>query len=257
MRARLYAGPASHPSKAAALMLDHKGIEFETSWVLLPLGRLVLPRHGFSGGTVPALEIAGHQAQGSREISRVLDELVPEPPLFPADPSLRRSVETAECFGERELQDLARRVVVWCMRQRSDLAIEQLSASREIEGAQFTVSPRMMRLASRPVLYWYAHRIGADNRAVRADLQRLPGLLDRVDAWIASGVLGAKVPNAADFQIATSLAQLMTVSELQDYVELRPAGQLSRRLLPDYPGRSAGILPPEWLAHASVTPDNR
>jgi glutathione S-transferase len=256
MKARLYAGPASHPSKAAALMLDHKGIEFETSWLLLLLGRFILRLRGFSGGTVPALDVANRRVQGSRQISRVLDELVPEPLLFPADPSLRRAVEAAECFGERELQNLARRIVVWSMRQRSDLAIEQLSAARKIDGARFTINSRMMRLTSKPVVSWYARQIGADDKTVRADLERLPGLLDRIDELVATGVLGGQVTNAADFQIATSLGQLMTVDELHGYIEPRPAGQLSRRLVPDYPGRSSGILPPEWLARASIRPGN-
>ncbi len=36
MTAKLYAMPASHPSMAAALMLERKGIEYETAWLLLP-----------------------------------------------------------------------------------------------------------------------------------------------------------------------------------------------------------------------------
>ena len=38
-------------------------------------------------------------------------------------------------------------------------------------------------------------------------------MIDRVDSWIADGVLGGDEPNAADYQIAPSL--LITVDELR------------------------------------------
>ncbi len=57
---------------------------------------------GFETMTVPALEVDGRRRiEGTRNIARALDELVPHPPLFPADPARRRAVEKAECFGEQ------------------------------------------------------------------------------------------------------------------------------------------------------------
>ena len=37
----------------------------------------------------------------------------------------------------------------------------------------------------------------------------LPGMLDRIDAWIADGVLGGPQLNAADFMVAPSLALIL------------------------------------------------
>jgi hypothetical protein len=34
---------------------------------------------------------------------------------------------------------------------------------------------------------------------VRRDLAALPGILQRIDDWIAEGVIGGEQPNAADF----------------------------------------------------------
>ncbi len=48
--------------------------------------------------------------QGSRAIARELDRLVPEPPLFPADPDARATVEEAELWGDEVLQSAARRL---------------------------------------------------------------------------------------------------------------------------------------------------
>jgi hypothetical protein len=54
------------------------------------------------------------------------------------------------------------------------------------------------------------------------------------------------------FQIATSLALLMTVEELRPEIEARPSGQLATSLVREYPGHSAGVLPDEWLAEAGL-----
>jgi glutathione S-transferase len=79
---------------------------------------------------------------------------------------------------------------------------------------------------------------------VRRDLAELPAMLDRVDRWIEEGVIGQEEPNAADFQIAPSVRLLMTMEDLRRAIERRPAGELARRLVPEYPSRvGAGTLP--------------
>ena len=115
MEATLYGIGISHPSRAALLMLGHKGIEPRV--VNLPPGtqRIAMRALGFRGGTVPGLKIDGKRALGSREISRVLDEAVSEPPLFPADPGRRAAVEEAERWGDEVYQPVPRRIFRWCI----------------------------------------------------------------------------------------------------------------------------------------------
>ena len=73
-------------------------------------------------------------------------------------------------------------------------------------------------------------------------------MLDRIDGWIADGVMGGEQPNAADLQIATSLRLLMAFADLRPLIEARPAGQLALRLFPDFPGDvPAGAIPAEFL----------
>jgi glutathione S-transferase len=115
------------------------------------------------------------------------------------------------------------------------------------------INPRLAAATSGPTIAWYARLIGADDEGVRADIRGLRAMLDRVDAWIDAGVLDGAEPNAADFQIAPSLSLLMTVGELRPVIEARPAGQLALRLVPEYPGRSAGVLPSGWLVGAELT----
>ena len=54
------------------------------------------------------------------------------------------------------------------------------------------------------------------------------------------------VPNAADFQIATSIRLLMTLDDTRPALDGRPIADYALRLVPDYPGYAPAALPPEW-----------
>src|ERR687885_347759 len=111
----------SHPAQAARAMLERKGIEYELKNVPIGTQPIAVRLAGFRGRTVPALKIDGRRVQGSIEIARVLDELAPEPPLYPRDPERRRAVQEAEAWGERELQPLPRRLMRWGVANREEL----------------------------------------------------------------------------------------------------------------------------------------
>jgi glutathione S-transferase len=237
---------------AAALMLERKRIDYRVTWLLLPFTGPALRLAGFPRRTVPALRLDGRRIQGSREISAALEDQRPDPPLFPKDPAQRSEVEAAERWGDELLQPAARRIEVWELRRDHPMVATQLADARRIQGARVLLNPRLAAATSGPTVRWYARLIGATDDAVRRDLGELPAMLDRVDAWIANGILGGAEPNAADFQIAPSLSLLMTVDELRPAIESRPAGRLALRLVPEYPGCSAGVLPPQWLADAGL-----
>ena len=106
--ATLYAIPGSHAVRTGELMLEHKGIEYRR--VNFPPGphRVIVRLIGFPGDRVPAVKFEdGRRAQGTRELPRVLDELVPEPRLVSDDP---RALE-AERWADDVLQQWARRMV--------------------------------------------------------------------------------------------------------------------------------------------------
>jgi glutathione S-transferase len=92
MTAKLYAMPASHPSIAAVLMLELKGIDYRVVWLLLPFTGPALRLFGFPRRTVPALRLGDAKVQGSREISSALERVAPEPALYPRGPALRHEV---------------------------------------------------------------------------------------------------------------------------------------------------------------------
>jgi len=237
---RLYAIPASHSVAAATHMLDLKGVEYERVDLPHAIHRWLIPRLGFRDRTVPALRIAGTHVQGTRAIARVLDELVSEPPLLPADPGRRRAVEEAERWGDEVLQPLPRRLVYWA------LSRDRTPVASFLVGARFPV-PLPARLAAPLVIRLAARNVGSSDEAVRADLAALPGLLDRIDAWIGDGRLGGDPPNAADFQIAASVRLLLTFDDLCPAIEPRPAGRHAAQVVPHSPGRVGPVFPGAWL----------
>ena len=241
VEAKLYVIPASHPSRTAMMMLDLKGIEYKRVDLMPVVAKGVLRAAGFPGVTVPALRIDGRRIQGSREIARELDRARPEPPLLPADPARRAAVEQAEAWGDEVLQPLARRVL-WNALRRDRSPLVSYS-----QGARLGVPIELAVKTGQPLVALAARFAEATDERVRADLAALPGALQRIDDWIAEGVLGGEQPNAADLQIATSLRLLMTLQDVRDPIAARPAGELAMRIDPDYPGDAPPILPPAWL----------
>jgi glutathione S-transferase len=242
MNARLYVIPASHPSIAVQLMLEHKGIAYKRTDLLPVISKGVLRAVGFSGVTVPALKIEGDKVQGSRQIARELERRRPEPPLFPTDPEQRAAVEEAERFGDEELQHPVRQILWWGMKK------DRAPLRSYSEGARLGAPIGLLVKTAAPIVALSARFNEASDENARKAVAALPGMLDQVDAWIESGVLNGERLNAADFQIAPSLGLAITLDDLRPYIEDRPAGALAKRLVPSYPGRMPPVLPPEWLA---------
>jgi glutathione S-transferase len=241
MNARLYVIPGSHPSYAAALMLEHKGIPFKRTDLMPVVSKGVLRAVGFPGITVPALKIEGDKIQGSRQIARELERLRPDPPLFPTDPAQRAKVEEAESFGDEEMQQPIRQLLWWGFKQDKE-PLRSYS-----EGAKLGVPIGLAVKTGGPLVALSARFNEATDENARAAAARMPALLDRVDAWIEDGTLNGEQLNVADFQIAPSIALAMTLDDLRPAIENRPAGALANRVVPNYPGRMPAVLPAEWL----------
>ncbi|HWA54090.1 MAG TPA: glutathione S-transferase N-terminal domain-containing protein [Solirubrobacterales bacterium] len=241
MEARLYTIPGSHPGMAVRTMLEYKGIPYKRTDLFPVMSKGILRALGFPGKTVPALKIDGRKVQGSRKITRALEDLRPEPALFPEDPEQRAAVEEAERFGDEELQHPIRQITWWAIKRDSS------SLRSYSEGAKLGIPIGLAVKTAAPIVALSARFNEATDENVRRDLAALPGFLDRIDAWIAEGVLGGEQLNAADFQIAPSVRLAMTLQDLRPAIESRPAGEHARRVIPDYPGDAPPILPPAWL----------
>lgn len=220
----------SNAVRTAELMLAHKAVAYEE--VILKRGEHIteLPARGFQGVTVPAIEAAGQRVQGTRQISQWLDELRPEPRLFPANGDERRAVKRAEQYGE-QLQDVVRRLFYCAMNRSATTAVGRLAA---------------------------AHH-GATDAAAKHDLATLNARLDQIDDWIQSGLLNGDELNAADFQIAPNIAWLLCFEDIAPSVVNRPAAAHARRVAGDMPRQLPRAFPDEWLRplRSTVRPDAR
>lgn len=242
MKVRLYTIPGSHPGVAIQSMLDYKSIGYQRTDLMPVISKLALRLLGFPDVTVPAARIDGNRVQGSIAISRELDRLRPQPPLYPDSGERRLAVEQIERFCDVGLQHPIRQAIWWSFK-RDHAPLRSYS-----EGARLGVPIGLAVKTAAPIIALAVRFNQASDENVRAGLATLPGLLKRLDDWIEEGVIGGDEPNAADFQVSASLRLAMTMADLRPHIESRPCGQLALRLMPDYPGQMPPILPPDWLA---------
>lgn len=239
-KVRFYMFPGSNSCLTGRLMLEHKGVDYKTVKVTPGVHAFTMLARGFQTMGVPALEVEGRRVQGTRAISRFLDQLVPARPLFPDDPRRRRAVEDAERWGE-EFQNATRRVFYAGAKRDRKAFASVMSAERALPMRVFLRVGRrfIVRVASG------SHRASDD--AVREDLELLPERLEQIDRWIEAGLLNGPELNAADFQIAANISALLRCDDLVSLIAGRPAATLARRVAPDYAGHLAAVFPAEWL----------
>lgn len=218
---QLYMFAGSNAVLTAVLMLAYKGIEHEVVHVERGAHVARMPELGFSGTTVPALRIGERRIQGTRAIARALDDLRPEPRLFPTDPARRVLVEDAERRGE-ELQNAARRLFYWAILRTAPTSVRRQAAEHH----------------------------GATDAAARRDLAELPARLDEIDAWIADGLLGGDALNAADFQIAPNVAWLPCFEDFAPLVAGRPSVEYARQVAGVNEAHVPAAFPRDWLPTA-------
>jgi glutathione S-transferase len=245
----LYVIPGSHACRSAMLMLEHKQVAYRRVDVLTLLHPLVVRLHGFDAGgqtrtagtrrplplrmgdligTVPALAGDGHRISTNHRIARFLDARHPDPRLFPDDPEQRSRVEDAERWANETLQMAARRILLPAV-LRDPSGFSRSSADGRM-GYLLYRSALARRLLS-PLIGRFVFAVGPAEHD--DEITRLPSLLDRIDRWIAVGVLGGAQLNAADFMIAPSLALILYRPDALPLLQGRPVLDLVDRLLPE------------------------
>lgn len=235
---KLYVVHGSHPCACVEKALDMKGFDYKVV-ELPPAMHAPIQRLIFGKRTVPGLKLDdGEKISGSRAIIQRLEALRPDPPLYPSDPAARAKVEEAEHWGDEVFQPVGRRLL-WPAMKRSPKSIPSYAEHSKLP------LPAFMAVASAPLIARAELRLNeASDATLAADLVELPNQLDRIDGYIADGVIGSEPPNAADLQIAPTVRLLLTIDDLKPMIDGRPAGTLARRLFPEYDGCiPAGTLP--------------
>jgi glutathione S-transferase len=245
----LYVIPGSHACRSAMLMLAHKQVAFRRVEFVTLMHPLLARLHGFDAGgqtrsagghqtiglrfgdrlgTVPALAADGDRISTNHRIARFLDRRHPQPPLFPDDPDERAAVEDAERWANETLQMAARRIVV------AAAMAEPAAFSRQSEDGRLgylLYKRALLRRMIVPRILRGAFAVGPD--ADRKLIPELESILERIDAWIADGIVGGPELNAADFMIAPSLALILYRPDVKPLFEGRPSLGLVDRLLPE------------------------
>lgn len=234
--------PPSHPSRTVEAALRLKGLDYELVNMTSPSAphtEAMEAIYGEGNGTVPGLVVDGDPVHGSRAILARLEEIAPDPPLFPADRA--EEIREAERWGDEELQQLGRDLPWGVLHFRPEqLSVVAGGPPLDPAGTDFAI--RFLRAA------WRYHGLSAVR--IAEGLESLPGKLDHIDALIADGAIGGETPNAADLQIGATLRVFGSIGDLQHLLADRPAGALGARWFPDYLDGvviPAGAYPAGWV----------
>lgn len=234
----LHALPPSHPCMTVEAALQYKGLDYERTD--LTAGKHVEEMQAIYGegrSTVPGLLIDGEPVHGSRPILARLEQLAPDPALYPEP--ISEAVRDAERWGDEELQDLGRRLPWGALHFRPE-ALGTFGGAEPLDGPGTDLAIGYVRST------WRYHKISAAR--LHDDLQGLPEKLDHIDALAAQGVLGGDTPTAADLQIGATVRALLVVGDLRPLIEGRPAERIARRWFPQYTGEiPAGAFPAGWV----------
>ncbi len=234
----LHVLPPSHPCMTATAALRLKGLAYER--VDLAPGPHVEQMRAIYGEqhhTVPGMLLDGEPVHGSRAILARLEELAPEPVLYPSD-----AVREAERWGDEELQDLGRRLPWGALHFRPEAA-GTFGGGGPLDGAGTDFAIGLIRAT------WKYHGITAAR--LQEDLAGLPAKLAHVQRLAEDGVIGGAQPNAADLQIGATLRVLLTVGDLRALLRDSAGERIALSCFPDYQGSiPAGAFPAGWTPSA-------
>jgi glutathione S-transferase len=244
----LYVVHGSHPCAAVERALELKGLAFRRIELPPPL-QAPVQKVLFGARTVPAMRLEdGEKVSGSMAIMRRLEALAPTPPLWPAEERPRALVERAEEWGDEVWQQIARRLL-WGAIRRDPGALVSYA-----QGSRLPFPAPVIRAIASGIVAGERRLNHVTDGAVRADLRALPRHLDRIDGWVADGVLGGASPNAADLQIATCSRLLLTIGDVAPFFAGRPAESHARRYFAPQAGETPqGLFPANWLAGSPPT----
>ena len=190
--------------------------------------------YGEGNSTVPGLLVDGDPVHGSRAILARLDEIEPEPVLFPSE-----EVREAERWGDEQLQDLGRRLPWGALHFRPEL-LTAIGGGEPLDGPGTDYAIRFIYGT------WRYHQITAERLA--DDLAGLPAKLDHIESLANDGVIGGETPNAADLQIGATICVLRPIEDLTPLLEGTAGETIARRHFPaPRCGLPQGTYPAGWV----------
>lgn len=227
---RLYVVHGSHPCAAVEKAMQLKALDYSI-WEWPPPLHTVGQKLLTGARTVPSLRIGREMVSGSRRIMRRLDDLAPEPRLYPLDLDRRVAIEEADRWGDEMFQPVARQLI-WTGLRRHPQALASYGRNSRLR-----LPAPVLRLIAPGVVRAQAQINRARPEAARQCLRNLPAQLTRIDAWFADGTLrGVDNPTAADLQILATIRLLSTIGDVRPLLRGRSSLVAAVALWPEVDG---------------------
>ena len=228
----------SHPCLTVETAMRFKDLEFER--IDFTPGEHVEKMqeiYGEGNSTVPGLLIDGEPVHGSVAILARLEEIAPDPTLYPSE-----GVREAELWGDRELQPLGRRLTWGGLHFRPE-ALGVYAGGEALDGPGTDFAIKYVHGS------WIYHKITAAK--LHEDLAGLPAKLAHVEQLAQRGLLGGETPTAADLQIGATIRVLRTIGDLRPLIEGSAGERSALRFFAPHPGNlPPGAFPAGWTPAA-------
>jgi len=224
----------SHPCMTVEAALRHKGLDYDRIDLQSPAHIDQMQEiYGEGRYTVPGAVIEGDPVHGSRAILARLEQLQPEPVLYPSE-----EVREAERWGDEELQHLGRRLTWGALHFRPE-ALGTFAGAGPLDGPGTDFAIKYVRST------WRYHGITAAD--IHQDLAGLPAKVEHIEELASQGLLGGEQPTAADLQIGATIRVLLTVGDLVPLLSGTAGERVALRYFPSYPGEvPKGAFPSGW-----------
>jgi glutathione S-transferase len=231
----LHAVPPSHPCATVAAAIELKKLEYER--IDFPYAEREAKMeeiYGEGNSKVPGAVIDGEPIHGSRAIMARLEQLEPEPALYPSE-----AVREAERWADEELQDLGRGLTWGAMHFRPE-AMGTFAGGPPLDAAGTDFAIKFVRAT------WRYHGITAVR--MQGELAGLPAMIEHIDRLAADGVIGGEQPNAADLHIGATITVLMPIADLRPLLDDAAAERIAVALFPPAVGEvPPGAFPAGWV----------
>ncbi len=234
----LHALPPSHPCVTVSAALKYKGLEFERiNLDYHDFGDRMEEIYGKENRTVPGLTIGDETIHGSAAILERLDQLFPEPTLYPEP--IADAVREAETWGEGDFQDFGRRLAWGVLRFRPEF-LGVLSGGGQLDPAGTDFAMKFVEAT------WKYH--GITCARIAEDLEQLPGAVEQIETFASEGLIDGETPTAADFQIGATARVLLAIGDLAPILDGTAIASSVRKFLPGYSTLvPAGAFPAGWV----------
>jgi glutathione S-transferase len=231
----LHAVPPSHPCTTVAAAIELKGLEYERiDFPYEERAEKMEEIYGEGNYRVPGAVIDGEAIHGSRPIMARLEELEPEPVLYPSD-----AVREAERWADEELQDLGRGLTWGAMHFRPE-SMGTFAGGPPLDAPGTDFAIKFVRAT------WRYHGITAVR--LEEELAGLPAKIEHIEQLAADGVIGGEQPNAADLHIGATIRVLLPIADLRPLFEGTAAERIAGTLFPPAVGEvPAGAYPVGWV----------